>query len=178
MPDSSRAQLRRDAGLCVTCGQRDAATGRSKCDACLEAARSAAAERREHAAAKGLCEACLRRKRVPGRGNRCAACADKYVARQNERMRARRKAGLLVRYFHPLAIDAIAKVGKAMERKHALLGTLHNVQIGKRTVVCKATHFDDDDHLVVDTPAGEVTVEPERWQEWIRSMRTLKVTIP
>ena len=90
MPDSARAQLRRDAGLCVTCGQRDSVAGRSKCESCLCAAREASAARRELAAAKGLCEACLQRKRVPGRGNRCATCADKYLVTQNERMKIKR----------------------------------------------------------------------------------------
>lgn len=91
MPERERVEERRAAGLCTGCGQDAPAPGRAKCEACLEAARQVAAARRELAGEQGLCEACMRRKRAPGRGNRCKTCADKYLARQLKRDRERRK---------------------------------------------------------------------------------------
>jgi hypothetical protein len=91
VPEASRAAARREAGLCTACGTGEPAEGRGKCEACLVAARASAAARRDRAAAKGLCEACMRRKRAAGRGNRCGPCADKYLAVQNKRAKARRR---------------------------------------------------------------------------------------
>ncbi len=90
MPDTARVAARRAAGLCTSCGAGPPEPGRSKCEACLASARAAAAERRELAARKGVCEACMRRKRAKGRGNRCTQCADRYLAAQLERERAKR----------------------------------------------------------------------------------------
>lgn len=92
MPEAERSAARRAAGLCVTCGVEEAEPGRSRGPACAERAREQAAERRALAAKKGLCEACMSRKRAKGRGNRCAICADKYLAAQLERDRAKRAA--------------------------------------------------------------------------------------
>ena len=94
MPDQARLEARRAAGLCIACGQDDAADGRTKCERCLAVARQAAAKRRALAAKQGLCEACMVRHAEPGRGRRCSACADKYLARQLERDRetGRRRA--------------------------------------------------------------------------------------
>ncbi len=91
MPESARIAARREAGLCTACGTGKPAGGRAKCETCLDAARASSASRRERAAAKGLCEACMTRKRVKGRGNRCATCADKYLPRQLERAKKRRR---------------------------------------------------------------------------------------
>lgn len=84
MPDATQADRRRRLGLCVSCGQADRAVGRSKCQACLDAARDAAAKRRADAADKGLCDACMVEPREEGRGGRCAYCADRYTARRRK----------------------------------------------------------------------------------------------
>jgi hypothetical protein len=91
MPERARYRQRRAANLCVACGQHEPRPGRTRCEACSDAAILRAAELRAYTLKHGLCEACLRRKRKRGRGNRCTACADKYLAAQLLRERKRRE---------------------------------------------------------------------------------------
>lgn len=91
MPDHDRIETRKADGVCVACGSDAPVADRVKCERCLAVGRADAAQRRLIAAKKRLCEACMTRKAVPGRGKRCAECADRYLARQLERARAKRK---------------------------------------------------------------------------------------
>jgi hypothetical protein len=92
VPEASRRTERLDAGLCAACGKRAHAPDKTRCEACAEAAAEAAKARREFAAKRNLCEACMQRKRVRGRGNRCAECADRYLPAQLKRDKRKRAA--------------------------------------------------------------------------------------
>jgi hypothetical protein len=91
MADSARYRARLDDGLCGACGTDVHEPERTKCEGCLETARVATAARRAYARQRGLCEACLRVRAAKGRGRRCSACADKYLAAQLERDRSARR---------------------------------------------------------------------------------------
>jgi hypothetical protein len=91
MPEPTRRAARLAAGLCAACGVEPVVEGQTRCKACAEAAREAAAARRELARKRGLCEACMTAKRAKGK-TRCDECAAKYLPAQLERDRAKRAA--------------------------------------------------------------------------------------
>lgn len=90
MPSKERRLARLEDGMCAACGAEPHAQDRTKCQDCLNVASEAAAERRAYARKRGLCEACMTHKASAGRGRRCNECADKYLAVQLKRERAKR----------------------------------------------------------------------------------------
>ena len=92
MPDATRRAARLEAGLCAACGVEPHEEGRTRCKGCGERQREQDAQRRADARKRGLCDACGKRRAAKGRGQRCNACADKYLVKQLERDRVKRVA--------------------------------------------------------------------------------------
>lgn len=88
MTDHDSAARRRAArltlGLCAQCGLDSHVAERTRCKRCLLLCAKLSQKRRRLANRIGKCQACLRRKQAPGRGRRCARCADRYNANRNQ----------------------------------------------------------------------------------------------
>ena len=92
-----RTAERKAAGLCVTCGKRPPAPGRTGCDPCAAKKRPAyrARYRRQTAerVARGLCPKCGKREPAPER-SQCAPCLEKDAAANRARDARLRAAGI------------------------------------------------------------------------------------
>lgn len=90
MPELTRYQARREAGLCTMCGTTEAEPDRSRCSSCRKKVIKYERGRRAERTANGRCPTCG--ERPPARGRRdCQPCLDRYTA-YNRGYRGRKRA--------------------------------------------------------------------------------------
>lgn len=84
MPELSRYQARREAGLCTMCGTEPAEPDRSRCAACAKKVTRYERDRRAGRVAKNRCPTCG--ERPPEKGRRdCRPCLDRYAGYMRKR---------------------------------------------------------------------------------------------
>jgi uncharacterized CHY-type Zn-finger protein len=84
MPELSRYQARREAGLCTMCGTEEVESDRVRCGACRKHVTRAERVRREERVARGRCRTCGARPPEKGRRD-CRPCLDRYAGYMRQR---------------------------------------------------------------------------------------------